>query len=142
MNLAADAAVVAEPETEAKQPQATRPEKKRRQRIPDNLPVIEEVIDPKEALEAPSEWRCIGQEVSEQLDYEPARFLRRRIVRRKYVHTTDPDRPPIIAPLPQKLQDRSVAGPGLLAQVLVSKYCDHLPTTYDSFSKYAFSGLE
>jgi len=39
----------------------------------------------------------------------------------------DPDRAPIIAPLPEKLQERGVAGAGLLAQVLVSKYCDHLP---------------
>ncbi len=30
---------------------------------------------------APENWRCIGQEVSEQLDYEPGRFLRRRTVR-------------------------------------------------------------
>jgi len=99
----------------------------RAQRLPENLPVVEEVIDPEPALAAPQEWRLIGQEVSEQLDYEPARFLRRRIVRRKYVHTSDPDRAPIIAPLPEKLQERGVAGPGLLAHILVSKYCDHLP---------------
>ena len=40
---------------------------------------------------------------------------------------TDPDRAPIMAPLPEKLQERGVAGPGLLAHILVSKYCDHLP---------------
>lgn len=96
-------------------------------RIPENLPVIEQIIDPAPALAAPQEWRCIGQEVSEQLDYEPARFLVRRVVRRKYVHTIDPDRAPIIAPLPEKLQERGLAGPGLLAHVVVSKYCDHLP---------------
>jgi hypothetical protein len=46
--------------------------------LPENLPVVEEVIDPQPVKEAPETWRCIGQEVSEQLDYEPARFLRRR----------------------------------------------------------------
>lgn len=118
--------VVAVPHTEAVTP--TRQQKKQRtQRIPENLPVIEEVIEPAQAVAAPQEWRLIGQEVSEQLDFEPARFLRRRIIRRKYVHTSDPDRAPIIAPLPEKLQERGVAGPGLLAHVLVSKYCDHLP---------------
>jgi transposase len=127
LKLAGDVPALAEPAAETKLPRTDRPARKRAQRIPENLPVIEEVIDPKEAAEAPSQWRCIGQEVSEQLDYEPARFLRRRIIRRKYVHTIDPDRAPIIAPLPEKLQDRSVAGPGLLAQILVSKYCDHLP---------------
>jgi transposase len=99
----------------------------RAQRMPENLPVVEQVIDPEPALAAPQEWRLIGQEVSEQLDYEPARFLRRRLIRRKYVHATDPDRAPIIAPLPEKLQERGVAGPGLLAHIVVSKYCDHLP---------------
>lgn len=59
-------------------------------RLPDNLPVIEEVIDPEPVKAQPESWRCIGQEVSEQLDYEPGRFLRRRTVRRKYVQRADP----------------------------------------------------
>ena len=40
---------------------------------------------------------------------------------------TDRDAAPIIAPLPARLQDRSLPSPGLLAHVLVAKYCDHLP---------------
>ena len=96
-------------------------------RLPENLPVVEEVLEPELVKSKPEAWRCIGQEVSEQLDYEPARFLRRRTIRRKYVHRTDPDRAPLIAPLPERLQDRSLAAPGLLAHILVSKYCDHLP---------------
>ena len=40
---------------------------------------------------------------------------------------SDPDRAPVLAPLPEKLLERGVAGPGLLAHILVSKYCDHLP---------------
>jgi transposase len=96
-------------------------------RIPENLPVVEQVLDPAEVKDAPEQWRLIGQEVSEQLDYEPGRFLCRRIVRRKYVHLVDPDRAPVIAPLPEKLQERGLAGAGLLTHILVSKYCDHLP---------------
>ena len=34
---------------------------------------------------------------------------------------------PLIAPLPERLLDRSLPAPGLLAQILVGKYCDHLP---------------
>ena len=123
--LEAPQAEASAPET--KSPKPARLEKKRAPRIPENLPVVEQVIEPEQAAAAPQDWRLIGQEVSEQLDYEPGRFLRRRIIRRKYVHTSDPDHPPIIAPLPEKLQERGVAGPGLLAQILVSKYCDHLP---------------
>jgi transposase len=103
------------------------PRRERAPRLPENLPLVEEVIDPEPVKRAPEAWRCIGEEVSEQLDYEPARFLRRRTIRRKYVHRADADRAPLIAPLPERLQDRSLPAPGLLAHILVSKYCDHLP---------------
>jgi transposase len=96
-------------------------------RLPDNLPVVEEVIDPAPVKAQPESWRLIGQEVSEQLDFEPGRFLKRRTVRRKYVHRTEVDAVPVIAPLPACLQERGLAAPGLLAQILVGKYCDHLP---------------
>jgi transposase len=115
-------AVVEEPKVAA-----SRSRKDRAPRLPDNLPVVEEVIEPEPVKSAPEKWRCIGQEVSEQLDYEPARFLRRRTIRKKYVSRVDLDLAPVIAPLPECLQERGLAAPGLLAQVLVSKYCDHLP---------------
>ncbi len=104
-----------------------RARKERTPRLPDNLPVVEEVIEPEPVKAQPEAWRCIGQEVSEQLDYEPARFLRRRTIRKKYVHRTDADAAPVIALLPERLLDRSLPAPGLLAQILVGKYCDHLP---------------
>src|SRR5690606_2998012 len=75
----------------------------------------------------PTQWRQIGQEISERLDYEPARFYRLRTVRPKYVQRNDADAAPVIAPLPAFLQERASVGPGLLAQVVVGKYCDHLP---------------
>ena len=101
--------------------------KPRAPRLPEHLPVIEEVIEPEPVKQKPEDWRCIGQEVSEQLDYEPARFLCRRTIRKKYVHRTEVDAMPMIAPLPERLLDRSLPAPGLLAHILVSKYCDHLP---------------
>ena len=76
---------------------------------------------------APEQWRRIGEEVSEQLDYEPGRFLRRRLIRPKYVRKEDSDAAPVIAPLPVRLQDGSLPTRGLLAHVLVGKYVDHLP---------------
>jgi hypothetical protein len=42
--------------------------------------VVEEVLEPEPVKSQPEAWRCIGQEISEQLDYEPARFLRRLTV--------------------------------------------------------------
>jgi transposase len=91
------------------------------------LPVIEEVIVPEPVKAAPQDWRRIGEEVSERLDYEPARFLRRRTVRPKYVQRGLLDAVPIVAALPDSILERSIVAPGLLAQIVVSKYCDHLP---------------
>ena len=119
----AEPTVVSPPKSEVK----VQPRKVRAPRLPEHLPVIEEVIEPELVKTAPEQWRCIGQEVSEQLDYEPARFLRRRTIRKKYVHRTEVDATPVIAPLPERLLDRSLPAPGLLAQILVGKYCDHLP---------------
>jgi len=113
---------------EEAEPQPTRRRVTQRdERLPEDLPVVEQVIDPPEVKEAPEQWRCIGSEISEQLDYEPARFLRRRLVRRKYVSRVNPQEAPVVAKLPPMLQERCTVAPGLLAQVIVSKYVDHLP---------------
>jgi len=56
--------------------------------------VVEEVLVPEVVKNAPSLWRRIGEEVSDQLDFEPARFWRRRLVRPKYVHRLEVDETP------------------------------------------------
>ena len=70
------------PEQKAQAPQPKGPPRAAGQarvtRLPQNLPVVEEVIDPEPVKAAPDQFRQIGQEVSEQLDYEPARYFRRR----------------------------------------------------------------
>jgi transposase len=116
-------------ETESGAAKPTPRNKPRRPRIPDHLPVVEEVIDPDCVKACPEAWRQIGEEVSEQLDYEPGRFLRRRLVRRKYVRRAGgaEENAPVIAPLPGKLVERGMAAPGLLAHIAVSKFADHLP---------------
>jgi len=90
---------------------------------------------------------AIGQDSSEQLDYQPARLFIREHVRLKYgclaclkALTDDPASgtteatPPIspaevivTAPKPAQPIDKGLPGPGLLAFVITSKYCDHLP---------------
>ena len=103
------------------------PPRERGPRLPEHLPVIEEIIEPEPVRLAPQDWRRIGEEVSERLDYEPARFLRRRTVRPKYVQRGILDAVPIVAALPDSILERSIVAPGLLAQIVVAKYCDHLP---------------
>ena len=116
----------AEIKERGKDSKPVKPRKEREARVPEHLPAVDEVIEPEEVTAAPEAWRHIGEEVTEQLDYQPARFLRRRIIRRKYVKRDEPHLAPIIAAL-NTLQERSIAAPGLLAQIIVAKYCDHLP---------------
>ncbi len=113
-------------EAEAK-PRRRKTAETRRPRIPEHLPLVEEIIDPEPVKACPEAWSYIGEESSEQLDYEPGRFLRRRLVRRKYVKKANREAPPIIADLPPKLVDGGIASPGLLSQIIIAKYCDHLP---------------
>lgn len=92
----------------------------------DSLPSVEVVIDPEEVKAEPEAWRQVDEQVTKQLDYQPAKYVCRKIIRRRYVKRSEPHRPPIIAELPTMLE-RSKAGPGLLASILTAKYCDHLP---------------
>ncbi len=123
---ASPGALEAEITSRGKQPKTSLPRKEREARVPEHLPAVDEVIEPQEVIATPGAWRHIGEEVTEQLDYQPAQFLRRRLIRRKYVRRDEPHQPPVIAPL-NTLQERSIAAPGLLAQIIVAKYCDHLP---------------
>jgi transposase len=68
----------------------------------------------------------IGETVAEKLEYEPARFVVIQTVRAKYAcpHCHDGV---VEAPAPPQAVEKSLAGEGLLAHVVVSKYVDHLP---------------
>lgn len=108
---------------------APRRQRQTPQRIitPESLEVVREVIEPDEVQAQPEHWKRIAEEVSRQLDFQPAKFFWREIVRPKYVRTDDRSRPPVVAPAPVRVADGSLAAPGLLAHLLVSKYADHLP---------------
>ena len=69
--------------------------------------------------------RKLGEDVSEVLEYVPDHFKVIRHVRTK-LSCTKCDCI-VQAAAPSRPIERGVAGPGLLAHVLTSKYCDHLP---------------
>jgi transposase len=115
------------PEAAPARPKKAQPRRDRTPRVPAHLPVIEEVIVPPPVQAAPELWRRMGEEITERLDYEPARFFCHRTIRPKYVRRGELDAVPVIAPLPPCILDKSIATPGLVAQILVAKYCDHLP---------------
>jgi len=123
---AAQAAAEPEPAQQAdKQQRAAR--KPARRPLPADLPRETETIAPpqKACPDCGGGLKMLGADVSETLEYVPARFKVIRTVRPKLscaccsriVQEPAPNRP--IA--------RGLAGPGLLAHVLVAKYSDHLP---------------
>lgn len=70
----------------------------------------------------------IGEEISEVLDYIPGELYVKQYIRPKYViPVNDTNSTIITASLPGRLMEKCMAGEGLLAQILVDKYADHLP---------------
>jgi transposase len=81
----------------------------------------------------------LGEDISEMLEYVPAQFKVIRQVRPKLACTHCDTI--VQASAPSRPIERGLAGPGLLAHVLVSKYSDHLPL-YRQSEIYERSGLD
>jgi len=99
-------------------------EKPVRRPLPEQLP-REEVVheNPHACPVCGGELRALGEDSSEILEYVPSRFKVIRHVRPKLSCTSCQK---IVQPAaPSRPIERGLAGPGLLAHVLVSKYCDH-----------------
>jgi transposase len=92
-----------------------------RMKLPDHLERKEILVD----VAGKEGCREIGREITEELEYEPGRLYVNRYIRPKYV---SPDNMTIlVAPLPERPLPKAIAGPGLLAQIIIDKYIDHLP---------------
>lgn len=75
-----------------------------------------------------SKLKKIGQEVTEVLDLIPGEFYVKQYIRPKYVvPLSDTNSTVITASLPGRILEKSMFGEGVVAQVLIDKYCDHLP---------------
>lgn len=83
--------------------------------------------------------KSLGEDVSEMLEYIPSRFTVIRHVRPKLACARCDKI--VQAPAPSRPIARGIAGPGLLAHVLVSKYADHLPL-YRQSQIFARSGID
>ncbi len=87
------------------------------------------------------EVRCeIGQETSEQLEYIPASFKVIEHIRVKYACRRCQEHVETAAKAPQPIE-KGLPGPGLLAQVVLSKYGDHTPLyrQEDIFSRHGIT---
>src|SRR5580700_9154268 len=117
-------------------------EKPVRRALPAHLPREPLVHEPSSTCACPDcggSLRVLGEDVSEVLEYVPQHWKVLRHVRPKY-SCADCQRI-VQAAAPSRPIERGIAGPGLLAHVLVSKYCDHLPL-YRQSEIYAREGVE
>jgi transposase len=85
----------------------------------------------------------IGEETSEQLDYQPASLFVVEHVRFKYACPACEERV-VTSPLPAQPIDKGRPGPGLLAQVITAKYADHVPLNrqVDIFAYFSPTGRD
>src|SRR6478735_1260090 len=110
-----------------------------RRRLPDHLQrreVEHDLTEPeKEALGGAANLVVIGREVTEQLEWEPSCLYGIRHVQLTYARRhllpesglTLAEQNVVTASKPPQPIDGGLPGPGLLAQVLTSKYADHIP---------------
>ena len=143
LNLFVENLEIAEAAETPKSDVAAEPEpdsKPKRKPLPDHLERIETEITPgDECCECGGSLKTLGEDVTEELEYIPGRFIVNKFVRpRMACSCCDAIRQ---APLPSRPIERGRPGPGLLAHVLVSKFGDHLPL-YRQSQIYAREGID
>ena len=96
-----------------------------RMALPSHLPVVETVIEPSEDT---SNMVCIGKDITEELDYTPAKLHINRIVRPKYITKENEDcsQKQVIAELNRPIP-KCIASAALLSMIFTDKYIYHLP---------------
>lgn len=111
-----------------------------RQHLPAHLPRIEHRHDLEDCTcgVCGQALTVIGEDIAEQLDVIPAQFFVHRHIRPQYACRTCDS--VTAAPLPAQPIDKGLPAPGLLAQVLVAKYSDHIPL-YRQAVMYARQGV-
>lgn len=93
-----------------------------RMKLPADLPREQVILEPQQDV---SGLKKIGEEITEELERIPGKLFVRQYVRPKYAK---PDGEGVlIAQLPTRPIDKGIPGPGLLAQIVIDKYTDHLP---------------
>ncbi len=107
--------------------------------LPEHLPVVEIMHEPAEDVSAMTK---IGQEVTDELGFEPGRFFIRRHIRPKYVSAEDEqlNQRVVIAPMPKRAIDKCIASDELLATIIVDKHVYHLPV-YRQLQCFATLGV-
>jgi transposase len=106
-----------------------------RMKLPEHLERRQTIIEPADKSEG---CKKIGEEVTEELEYEPGKLFVNRFVRPKYA--TGDNTGVIIAPMIERPLPKAIAGPGLLSQIVIDKYVDHLPL-YRQMERFKREGI-
>jgi transposase len=139
--LDADLQAVSDEISQNASPAATPPEKQqpKRQPLPAHLPRREIRHEPESTTcGCGCQMRRIGEDVAEKLDYEPGVFTVERHIRGKWACAKCETL--VQAPVDAHVIDKGIPTSGLLAQVLIAKFADHLPL-YRQEAIFARAGL-
>jgi transposase len=93
-----------------------------RTKLPDSLRREEIIIEPEEDRGG---CRKMGEEITEVLEYAPGELYVKQYKRIRYARPEDGRI--FIGELPSRALPKAIAGEGLLAQIVIDKYIDHLP---------------
>jgi transposase len=123
--------------------------KRGRKPLPEHLPRVDQLhdlSDEEKQCECGSTMTRIGEEVSKQLNYVPAKLEVIRHIRPKYTCKTcegveSKGSTVRIAPVPKQILEKSIASAGLLAQIITAKFVDALPF-YRQEKQFARLGYE
>jgi len=96
-----------------------------RMKLPEHLRRETTILQPDTDV---TNLKKIGEEITEILDWTPGEMFVKQYIRPKYVvPVSETNTTVLTASLPNRIVEKSMAGEGLLAQIIVDKYVDHLP---------------
>jgi len=106
--------------------------------LPENLRRETTILQPDADING---LKKIGDEITEILDFIPGELFVKQYIRPKYIQpVSEISNTVITASLPGRMMEKCKAGEGLLAQILVDKYMDHLPL-HRQLQRYQRAGV-
>lgn len=111
-----------------------------RMALPSHLEVKEIILEPTQNVEG---MKCIGQEITDELEYAPAKLFINRYIRNKYISEADDkgNQQVKIADLDFRPIPKCIAGTHLLTQIIIDKFVDHLPL-YRQIQRFSREGVD
>ena len=107
-----------------------------RMKLPEHLRREEIIIEPAADIR---DCKKMGEEITEVLEYEPGELYVKKYIRNKYAKQNNEG--VLIGELPPRPLEKAMAGEGLLAQIIIDKYVDHLPL-HRQMQRFERSGVK